>query len=660
MTTPIQTEASCAIALLLLTLAIPAVPAADYAIQKIDALAINFVMGDTTQIKVTAPSPALLRSAAVKLNGQNITSALHPDDSGALAGTVGKLQPGDNLLQVFAKSTSKKVVAQLKVNRGITPKVDCASMKDRKIPAEQIVLPTGGAIITGATLNSGAAPPDRPAAFVPEYCDITGSIAPADPKAPNINFRVTIPTSWNQKSWHMGGGGTNGMIPNNATSRATSVPPNSPNMTAQGYALYGSDSGHQMSMSPGRGRGFDPAAMAAASDWVVNQEAWMNFAYEQLKKTHDAAMQVMNLMYGTKAKVSYFAGASQGGREALEVVSRYPNDYDGILSQVPLAYFAGLLIDPTVKGVSQLAQGTWVPPAKAAAIRNEILRQCDSLDGAEDGVISDYAACNNRMDPTVTPNPLANIRCAGGADTGNNCLSDLQLATIDSIHAPVKFGYPLANGESDWPGWGTGLEASMWLLSGTQPDAANPNAFNAGIGAAVQKGRLGFSQSFNLLTLDLTAYRSQIQALSDQLDVREDWSGFLKKGGKLIMVTAASDSISNPRAQMRLYEKVVARHGQAAIDKSVSYFVMPNANHGLSGSSANGTPLPSTWDGQVYLRNWVENGVEPPDPIVLTRNDNKAPYSVLSSRPMCRFPKYPRYKGAGDPNLADSYTCTAP
>ncbi len=49
-------------------------------------------------------------------------------------------------------------------------------------------------------------------------------------------------------------------------------------------------------------------------------------------------MQILLTMYGTTPKVSYFAGESQGGREGLEAVSRYPADYDGVLSRVPLAY----------------------------------------------------------------------------------------------------------------------------------------------------------------------------------------------------------------------------------------------------------------------------------------------------------------------------------
>ncbi len=224
----------------------------------------------------------------------------------------------------------------------------------------------------------------------------------------------------------------------------------------------------------------------------------------------------------------------------------------------------------------------------------------------------------------------------------------------------------MANGESDWPGWSTGLESpggggfgGGWLLSNTQPDVRNPNAFNAGLGSSVQKGRFGGSQDFNLLTFSFAGLQKQIQTLSDQLDVREDWSGFFKRNGRLIMITAASDYISNPRAQMRLYDRVVMKSGKAVVDKSVRYYVSPNVGHGGAGNSAKGVPVPNAEDTMLYLQNWVENGVVPPDAVTQGRYDRQAPNAMQAARPLCRYPQYPRYKGTGDPNDAASYACAA-
>ena len=644
------------------------------------ALPFAFVQGNPVQITLTVPSPELAQRIVLKLNGNDITSLIHATGPGTMSGNIPGLVGGENVFQLFANKSAKKPSAELKLTRGIPPKIDCADMKGRAIAASDIGLPTKGAIITDAKIVAVVPQAAGVNWSLPEYCAISGAIAPLDPGAPNIDFQVDIPTSWNQKAFHEGGGGTNGTIPQQVSNPvrspfATEVP-GSPSVLAEGYAIFGSDSGHQSRLGrssggppAGRGqgaaRGAGPAADAVTENaWVLNQEAWMNFAYEQLKKTHDAAMQIMLDMYGTKPKITYFIGTSQGGREGLEVLSRYPNDYDGVLSQVPLAYFAGLLFDPTVKGVSQLAPGTWVPPAKAPAIAAEIVRLCDSLDGIEDGVISNYVACDRKLDPAVTPNPLANIRCPNGEETGNNCLSDKQIVTVDSFHEAEHFGFPMVNGESDWPGWGTGMEGNPgmfgWLLSATQPDVNNPNAFNGGIGAGVQKGRLGGGQDFNLLAFNFPGFQKKIQELSDELDVRDDWSGFFNRKGKLIMITGGSDYISNPRAQMRLYDRVVARSGQKTVDQFVRYYVSPNVGHGLNGMSAKSIPVPNLEDNLFYLQDWVENGKAPPDPVIQVHVDNTPSHAVVASRPLCRYPKYPRYDGKGDAGQASSYACAAP
>src|SRR5438128_1880143 len=83
--------------------------------------------------------------------------------------------------------------------------------------------------------------------------------------------------------------------------------------------LHGSESGHQMAAF-GRGapRSDTPAANTSP-DWTLNDEAIRNLGYMQMKKTHDAAMAVIERMYGERPRFNYFTGTSQGGREALTV-----------------------------------------------------------------------------------------------------------------------------------------------------------------------------------------------------------------------------------------------------------------------------------------------------------------------------------------------------
>ena len=71
-----------------------------------------------------------------------------------------------------------------------------------------------------------------------------------------------------------------------------------------------------------RARG--PAGPNPNDDWGLNDEAIKNLGYMQMKKTHDAAMVLVERMYGAKPKYNYYVGSSQGGREALTVAQRYP------------------------------------------------------------------------------------------------------------------------------------------------------------------------------------------------------------------------------------------------------------------------------------------------------------------------------------------------
>ena len=57
------------------------------------------------------------------------------------------------------------------------------------------------------------------------------------------------------------------------------------------------------------------------------------------------------------------------------------------------------------------------------------------------------------------------------------------------------------------------------------------------------------------------------------------------------------------------------------------------------------------------LSTWVENGTPPSrQNLVLTKQDKSGEPAM--TRPMCKFPAWPRYKGAGDVNAASSFECS--
>jgi len=135
---------------------------------------------------------------------------------------------------------------------------------------------------------------------VPAHCRLNGTMASIDTgsTARPINFSVVLPASWSRRAAQLGGGGMNGILPN-----LTGGGPGAqgPSPLGRGFATYGSDSGHQATFGArgGAGRGVPPGPNVS-DDWTLNEEAITNLGYAQMKKTHDAAMVIIDRAYGER------------------------------------------------------------------------------------------------------------------------------------------------------------------------------------------------------------------------------------------------------------------------------------------------------------------------------------------------------------------------
>ena len=78
--------------------------------------------------------------------------------------------------------------------------------------------------------------------------------------------------------------------------------------------------------------------------------------------------------------------------------------------------------------------------------------------------------------------------------------------------------------------------------------------------------------------------------------------------------------------------------------------MVPGMYHCLGG------PGPNVFDAIKPLINWVEKGVAP-ETIIATKYVNDTPPAVQMTRPLCVFPKVAIYKGSGNTNVANNFTC---
>jgi feruloyl esterase len=510
---------------------------------------------------------------------------------------------------------------------------------------------------------------------VPAHCRVNGSMAPIDTAstARPINFSVVLPASWSRRAAQLGGGGMNGVIPN-----LTGGGPGAqgPSLLDRGFAIYGSDSGHQAAFGArgGAGRGIPPG-VNVSDDWTLNEEAIKNLGYAQMKKTHDAAMVLIERAYGERPRFNYYIGSSQGGREALTVAQRYPADYDGIAANVPIVSFSTLMLAPELIRIHEKRLANWVTPAKVNAIRGEFMRQCDTLDGLADGIINNYMACRAIFDVTQgarNRRPWATKRCPNNVDpnpedtSANACLTDGQISTLEFTYRRYPFAAPLANGTRSFGMWvpNTDPSGSGLILNARfrgQEGAAEGAPMHAHLGVLGVTGFLMKNLSANPLDyVEGGAFNRRREELSAILDgTNPDLSAFQKRGGKMIVTIGTNDTLASPGAQLDYYQSVLDRMGRAIVDRFARLFGMPQTGHGLSGTSYGtsgegktlvSVPIPNRYDQLGFLFNWVENNISPGMSVTVTAGER--------SLPLCSYPTYPRYR-KGDPTSARAYECAA-
>ena len=511
----------------------------------------------------------------------------------------------------------------------------CASLNGTNIPGASIGLPSSGGAVTSAELiaPSGTAP-----TTVGEYCKVLGVIHPVDASAFDIKFQVNLPTTWNSKTLMYAGGGYNGSIPA-TTGNSSPGPVDKPVPLGQGYVTFASDSGHQANAGGSRDGSFG-----------INDEALNNFDGDALKKTHDAVLYLVLKRYAQAPTKSYFQGNSTGGREALIAIQRWPQDFDGAISIYPAWNAATLDLQFGRLSRAFAQPGAYPNENKKKLVYDSVIAACDGLDGVQDGLVSDVDAC--QFNPTT-------IRCPGGADAGDACLSDVQIAAYNAYNTAITFNYALGSGETQYPGFNVyaGSDTRGVLNLGTTPPVnspSNPSILTQPYWGAFYEQWVRFfvtrDPGYSALSFDPQnpgIYQQRVSLLTTLQQANgTDLSAFQSKGGKLLMMHGKSDALVSTRATEDYYNRLLAKMTAAKVSGFVRYYEVPGQGH-VTGAFA------TAWDSVKTLEDWVERGIAPPAQVVA---DTNAATSGRT-RPLCEYPAWPKYKGTGDINAATSFAC---
>ena len=533
---------------------------------------------------------------------------------------------GISQLELGSCQTSKPVVPG-----GAEARAACGSLRKLTLPASSIGLPTHGASVTTTRFTRQGST---------EYCKVLGQIRSVDPNAQPIRFEVNLPTQWNRKAVHFGGGSFDGWLAaTNGLKRTPVSVADEPVPLARGYATFGSDSGHHKHylLLP------DVLNVVNAS-FARNEEERRNFAQDGLKKTHDAAVAIMQKYYGEAPRRMFFLGGSTGGREAYFVVQRWPDDYDGVLGAY--AGWDQTELDLQFIRVSEAmySRGGFLPKKKTKLIAQAVLNACDSLDGVRDGIISNVDACH------YEPSQLL----CKPSDPSNKCLTPQQLKTLQTFATEQRTEKPLWHDVQTMPGFnvlqGADLTGSMGLLQHAEhPPRILLNSFYYVVGDQVLRFFLTGNPHFDTLSFDTTTggkYANELLPQSKASDASiADLALFAKHGGKLILLHGTADATIPTDSTVLYYRMIQAKMGPESMAGFMRFYLIPGYGHGHGIFDAG-------FDALGILDTWRETGIAPTSLKVVDNNKK----NHHRTRPLCTYPTWPKYKG-GDVDTAESFTC---
>ena len=450
------------------------------------------------------------------------------------------------------------------------------------------------------------------------HCRVAGVIGR------EIAFLVMLPHSWSGRLLMGGNGGFAGSI-ERAVFRETE----------KGYVTVATNTGHD--------------ADGIRARWALDQpERQVNYGSLAVHRTIEVAKAIARAFYGSDPRFAYFFGCSNGGRQALVEVQRYPEDFDGVVAGAPAAHFSiflGAFLKNVLAAIPTPAYYAHpiITRANLDLLGAKVLEACDALDGVRDGILTDPRDCKFS---------LASIRGCAGDRPAPDCLTSAQRAAIARIYAPatdergrVAYAGQPFGGENLPFGWST------WIVG-------NDSAFlRASHLPSLQAAFLIEGAKYFIFSdsaWDYSSYRGtlfpetrRMAALADATD--PNLQPFAAHHGKLLIYHGWNDPALNPLETIDYYEKVLA-HDPTARDY-VRLFMLPGVLHCGGGSG------PSDVDWMALITDWVEHDRAPEQPIATKRGKGG---TALMTRPLCVYPKRAAYVGSGSTDDAKNFVCRDP
>ncbi|MGA9647564.1 MAG: tannase/feruloyl esterase family alpha/beta hydrolase, partial [Candidatus Korobacteraceae bacterium] len=559
------------------------------------------------------------------------------------------------------------------------PALSCAGIAQLSLPNTQITK----AEFVPANSTPSTTYPNLP--DMPENCLIQGTVntrigVPAPPMDQfgnltggtgnpiyAIQFELRMPTTWNGDFFFTGGSGNDGVV---AEAVGQTLGGGTAFLPAlyRGFAVITQNSGHtaNANIDQNDGFGYDP-------------QARYDYGYQQTGTLTPIAKSILRSFFGTSAVHSYYIGCSNGGREAMVASQRWGNMFDGIVAgdpgfRLPHAAIAEAW-DTQQFAKAALAVGTTLDPngnpvlipgaseSDLALVGQLVLKACDTLDGLQDNMIFNMAACKKAFDPAS----LSTLQCPGTKTP--TCLLPEQISAIQNVFAgPVDSqGNPLY---SDWP-YDVDISDVYWRMWTVGYISAPNNVVTINYAdndtQGAQSAMYLFStppnSSLSMFTTPMDDFNSEVNATDSTFTqsattymeaTSTNLDTFRTNNGKIIFYHGESDPVFSMYDTVKYYENLTSRYGTDT-GSFARLFLIPGMNHCEHGSYAL-----DSFDPLTAIVNWVEQGAAP-DSMVAGTSPNSTALPAGRTRPLCPYPKFAQYTGGpGGSEDAASFTCVAP
>ncbi|KAH9909901.1 Tannase/feruloyl esterase [Xylariomycetidae sp. FL2044] len=458
-----------------------------------------------------------------------------------------------------------------------------------------------------------------------DICRIALSIPTSNRSS--ITFEMWLPEAWTGRTLATGNGGIDGCIKYDDIAYGV----------ANGFATVGTNNGHNGTYGDA---------------FYQNEDVVIDFSWRSLHTSAIAAKGLSKIFYEEEPGRSYYIGCSLGGRQGIGAAEKFPEDFDGILAGAPAVDFNSLYAwrasffprTGSVGSENFISPQTW-----NTTIHNEVLRQCDDIDGVLDGIIEDPTLCQFRPETLLCEKAVGN----------GTCLSGVQVDIVKSIFS----SYLWPNGTLLYPGMQPGNEilAAAGLYSGS-PWAPSEGWFRFAIleDPSWDPSTYSLKDAVTAVEKDPGSIRTWPSTLRD----------FESRGGKLLTYHGQQDQQITSFNSIRLYEHLASGMGYTyeQMDQFYRFFRIPGMSHcnggpgawvfGQGGGVSGSVDFDSEINILASLVEWVEHGT-PPETITGTKFvGDSTTEGVAYKHRHCRYPFRSTYRGSGlDPLDEGSWEC---